>query len=113
MENLLAGENTEKGETVSSLDLLDIKPRFAIQRRMKIDAFTLKNVQRPLPQLECLRGIKGTDERRLLQPLIGRTETLADLRTRKRVERKEKEREGEKEKKDTVFGSDNSPLIRR
>lgn len=28
--------------------------------------FTLKNVQRSLPQLERLRGVEGTDERRLL-----------------------------------------------
>lgn len=45
----MAEENTEKGEEVSSLlDLLDIKPRFAIYQCMKIDAFTLKNVERPL-----------------------------------------------------------------
>lgn len=47
---------------------------------MKIDAFTLKNVQSPLLQLERLRDIKGTDERRFLQSFVIRVEALTDLR---------------------------------
>lgn len=46
---------------------------------MKIDVFTLKNVQSPLLQLERLRGIKGTDERRFLQSFMVCIKALADL----------------------------------
>lgn len=55
---------------------------------MKIDALTLENVQRALPQLERLRDIKGTDERRLRQSLVARVEALADLQREKSILRR-------------------------
>lgn len=39
---------------VSSLDLSDLESRFTIYQCMKIDAFTLKNVQSSLLQLKRL-----------------------------------------------------------